>query len=500
MKKIKLIILAFSCLIIAAQGKYENILKQTDIKRVKTNLEYLASDELKGRDAISKEELISAEYIIEQFKSAGIKPFGDNAGYLQKFREKTSNISTKSTITLEGATRFKEYRFLTEFLYQGSSGNNIEEKEIVFCGYGINTEDGNYNSYKDIDLKGKIVILVGGKPANLDGEKYSHFISPQNKVMNSLKTGAAGVVCFLPDNKEEEKYWPMLEQESASTKIENGEMMSNMKFNFCLFRFNELKSFLDNENIDADAFVQAIKDGEDVPSIILKKKIKYNITCSNNEVELHNVVGIIEGSDDKLKNEYVTLTAHYDHEGVRNNQVYNGADDNGSGTVAVIELARILKDSKPKRSLIFALFTAEEKGLIGSKYFTANHPSIQNTFANINFDMVAKGNIDTLHCIGADKISDKFAEIVNIANKESANYVLETKFDDLNKSMLFYQSDHYSFYEKMIPSVFFFDNDLVDLHKPSDDTDKINYNKLEKSIKLGAATALEAANYEGTLK
>ena len=213
------------------------------------------------------------------------------------------------------------------------------------------------------------------------------------------------------------------------------------------------------------------------------------------------MVGIIEGNDPVLKNEYVSFGAHYDHEGIHNGVVYNGADDDGSGTVAILETAKAFALSKQnKRSVVVFFHTGEEKGLLGSSY-SANHISyINNIVANINIDMVGRESIDSIYCIGSDKLSTELHNIVEDANKETVNFYLDYSFDDPNDPQrLYYRSDHINYARKGIPIVFFYDYMMQDYHKPTDDVDKINFEKILKTVKLVYNIGLEIANLDHRL-
>jgi len=224
-----------------------------------------------------------------------------------------------------------------------------------------------------------------------------------------------------------------------------------------------------------------------------------------------NVIAYIEGSE--FPNEYIFITAHSDHEGIIDGEIYNGADDNGSGTAAVFEMAeafsKAVKDGhRPKRSIVFLHVTAEEVGLHGSRYYT-NNPifPLENTFATLNIDMI--GRVDNRHIenenyiyvIGADRMSTELHFVIQKANSEFTNLELDYKYNAENDSNRYYsRSDHYNFALKDIPVVFFFNGEHEDYTKPTDTADKINYSLLEKRTKLIFASAWYLANSPKPLK
>ena len=213
-------------------------------------------------------------------------------------------------------------------------------------------------------------------------------------------------------------------------------------------------------------------------------RINFHVYSENRKA--YNVVGVIEGRDEQLKDEFVAIGAHYDHLGQRNGEIYNGADDDGSGTVAVLEVAKVLAANRNnKRSVLIVFHTAEEKGLFGSEYFTNNFPALDKISAQINIDMVGRESIDTIFSVGSDKLSSELKQIVETVNNDNTKFVFDYKFDDPNDpERIYYRSDHYNYARHGIPIVFFYDYMLSDYHKPSDDFEKINFNKIEKTARL----------------
>lgn len=224
-----------------------------------------------------------------------------------------------------------------------------------------------------------------------------------------------------------------------------------------------------------------------------------------------NIIAYIEGSE--FPDEYVFISAHSDHEGVIDGQIYNGADDNGSGTAAVLEMAEafrlaVKEGYRPKRSIVFLHVTAEEVGLHGSRYYTENPVfPLENTIATLNIDMIGRvddrhiDNENYIYLIGADKISTELHYIAQSANKTFVNLNLDYKYNDDNDSnRYYYRSDHYNFALKGVPVIFFFNGEHEDYTKPTDTADKINYPLLEKRTKLIFATAWYIANAETRLK
>tara|TARA_B100001758_G_C18415546_1_gene619265 strand:+ start:5708 stop:6688 length:981 start_codon:yes stop_codon:yes gene_type:complete len=240
------------------------------------------------------------------------------------------------------------------------------------------------------------------------------------------------------------------------------------------------------------------------------QKMILNIKGEN--VETENVVAIIPGNE--KPNEYIILSAHLDHVGKENGKIYNGADDDGSGTVAILEIAEAFQNSVingdgPKRSIVFLHVTGEEKGLLGSKFYTENplYP-LKNTVANLNIDMI--GRLDPkrvdkdpnyIYLIGSDRLSQELHDISEKMNSEYTNLKIDYTFNDKNDPNRFYfRSDHYNFAKKGIPIIFYFNGTHEDYHKPTDTPDKINYPLLSKRTKLIFYTAWKLANQPERIK
>ena len=256
-----------------------------------------------------------------------------------------------------------------------------------------------------------------------------------------------------------------------------------------------LKSFYINSNIASPLGEQDYF--QEIPTEHLKPNIKPS----------ENVLAFIEGSD--KPEEIVILSSHYDHIGVNSGQIYNGADDDGSGTVALMEIAEafqhaVQNGNRPKRSILFLHVTGEEKGLLGSKFYV-NFPvfPLENTVADLNIDMIGrvdeahKNNPDFVYLIGSDKLSTELHNLSEEMNSRFTNLKLDYKYNDKDDTNRFYyRSDHYSFAKNNIPIIFYFNGTHEDYHKPSDTPDKINYDLLAKRTQLVFYTAWEVANRE----
>lgn len=492
MKKTGLLVICFLCFCLTSNS-------QTKINKplVRANLEFLASDELEGREAATRGERISSLYIAKEFQKYGIKPFGDSNTFFQNFELKSAKADRSSKMSLGNEELVLGEDFV---FFNKKTSDIIKTGKVVFAGYGISAEEFDYDNYADLDVKGKSVMVIDGEPYSEDNNyfggtgntKYSHY---WHKVQNAASKGATALIFLIESERKQNMYWSYLVDELDKPALVFDKGKNNPLI--MSFSFDMLHKIFEDEDISRDDLLNYMSENKTPSSFELKKELKFDLRFESNEKKLRNVVGYVEGTDSKLKNEFVIVTAHYDHVGLRSpDEVFNGADDNGSGTVAVMEVARLFVENPPKRSVIFSLFAAEEKGLIGSDVFTDSHPSIENTMVNINLDMVGRGSLDTLFSIGESKISSDLKKIIETVDEEMNEFDIDFSQSD---SGLFFQSDHYNFHKKNIPSLFLNDMDFSDLHQTTDEVSKIKWEKLYKSIDFTYRLVKKLANMEGEL-
>ncbi|MBN2571762.1 MAG: M28 family peptidase [Ignavibacteriales bacterium] len=476
---------------------------------VKQNMETLASDEYLGREATTEGGEMAATYITQKLQEYNIKPFGEDNSYYQYFDVNVSGLEkTSSMILLNGNDSLQtKLEFGKDFilLLIGANSADIQlgETEIVYVGYGITAPEYNYDDYEGLDVKGKAVLMTLGEPYSendnfFNGKQTSQYENPFSKISNANSKGAAAMVLFC--SPEVLMMWDMLISQAANKQVNlAGDISKNQSFDFppiIILNQESTKNLLEGENLNYEKISEIKNKGEIPSSFTLNKKMELDVQSFTDNDKCKNILGIIEGNDPVLKNEYIVIGGHYDHVGVTNGQVYNGADDNASGTVAVMEIGRMLQESKSnKRSIIVALWDGEEKGLLGSTYFVNSVDYLNKITASVNHDMVGRGSSDTLYVLGSDRASTEFHELVNSVNDNTVKFYLNYFLNNPNNN--FYNaSDHAPFAQKKIPVVFFNDYMLSDLHKPSDDFDKINYEKICKTVQLTYQLALEIANRE----
>lgn len=490
-------------------SKYANSITADKLRSL---LYVLASDSLEGRETGQEGQRKAANFIAKQFQDAGLPPKGDK-GYFQKIM--LQNDTWKDLgITVAG----QEFRNRTDFyVYPAFTPDqpSTEIKEVFFVGYGI--EDEKYNDYQKTDVAGKAVIFYIGEPLGTDGNslitgkefRSNWSLDWQRKVQLAKQKGA--IAAFIIDPNIEESVKKNRKAISAfgwkpvgtDATIAANAYIPNM------FVSPDLaKAILGGKAAKAESELADLRSGEKFKPVKVKSKISLRLDKETKSLEGSNVLAVIEGSDEKLKKEFVFVTAHYDHLGRPDSSViYYGADDNASGTSGVIEIARAFAEAKkdgkgPKRTVVCMLVSGEEKGLLGSKYYT-EFPlfPLNRTIVDINIDMIGRvderhaGNPDYIYVIGSDRISTELHEINELVNSERTKLELDYRYNAKDDPNRFYErSDHYNFAEKGIPIIFYFNGVHPDYHRPTDTADKINFDAMAKRTQLAFYVAWEVAN------
>jgi len=458
-------------------------------KRLKSNLEFLASDELEGREATKLGSKIAGKFIASRLEEYGVEPFGDDNTYFQNFRLESINFN-RSIVSFLDNNDTDTLDYLEDyFVYD--AGDKITSSEIVYVGFGIVDSSLQVNDYENLDVAGKTVLCLRGVPEDYEGLKKSGWTS--SKYDFAKQQGAIGLI-LLYNHKTMSQWGELIRRQLRDNivKIKQGKSI-----NAILLDSLTIKRFFNKNDLSYKALRNDLENGLILKKgTIVKKKINWGLNKNKKEVWARNIVGIIQGNDSNLAEEYVVVSAHYDHEGILDDEIYNGADDNASGTIAVLECARQLAlERTNKRSIIFCFWDAEEKGLLGSDYFTENCPDLGKIKANINIDMVGREHADSIYVIGSGRLSSELFDIVERANKKSSDFYLDYAFDDeSHPERFYYRSDHWNFAKNNIPVVFFFDWHYEDYHKPTDDAEKINYHKITRVIRLVKQIALDIAN------
>ncbi|MEO7446272.1 MAG: M28 family peptidase [Ferruginibacter sp.] len=495
-----------------SQNAASTYARMVNADKLQQHLSVIAGAEMEGRETGTEGQRKAAAYIENVFKTTGLSSPATLKGYQQYYplhQDSLTEVDFKMNDT--------KWEYGKDFIIPTSNAEGeFKGKRLVFAGYGISTD--NYNDYANLDVKDKVVIMFTGEPKNnqvflVSGtERSSEWTYPgiSKKLALAASKGAAGVLMVSP----------------ITATFSQRAVESSRKTNFYYPRPTEEKILLyamlshdAARNVlgaNADTIIAMARTSRPFNASLLfdkdlKTKLEYK--KKTNIVNASNVLGVVEGSD--KKDEYVFVTGHYDHLGIRNGNIYYGADDDGSGTCAVITMAEAFAKAKanghgPRRTMVFMTVSGEEKGLWGSEYYS-DHPvyPLEKTTADLNIDMI--GRVDTermmddtlnyVYVVGHDKLSTELPLINEAINKQTTNMVLDYKFDDpTDKERIYFRSDHYNFARKGVPVLFFYDGMLkADYHKPTDTIDKINFALYEKRAKMIFYTAWEMANRDNML-
>ena len=501
-KKIIACLLLSLPLFSVAQKKDKNAAKAAatiTAEDMKKHLYIIASKEMGGRDTPSPGLEKAANYIEEHFKSLGLAP-GNNGSYRQYYSLYKDSMQDASLV-ING----KKLALNTDFQAMTSNyAAGLRFSEVVFAGYGISDGD-KRNDYKDLNVTGKLVLIADGIPADYKPSQQG-FSSPSGVTgkMNAALSRGASAIMIIYNN------FPRRAGAVSSNWSMNGFKATQSLFGFTISADAAAKILGE----DGKTLLEKIKANA-VAAKTYKAEVELNYSKTTKTTQVSNVLALLEGTD--KKEEYVVITAHYDHIGTRNDTtIYYGADDDGSGTTGILELAQAFAEAKkagkgPKRSILFMTVSGEEKGLWGSRYYS-EHPvyPLDKTTVDLNIDMIGrigneyrkdKDSANYVYIIGDDKLSSDLATITDQVNSTYSKMKLDRKYNDPNDPNRFYfRSDHYNFAEKGVPIIFYFNGVHPDYHRPTDTPDKINYPLMAKRAQLVFYTAWEMANRNDMLK
>lgn len=513
---------------VSAQKPYKPSEAEANIRK---HLVYLASDQLEGRRTGETGATSAAGYVANMFAQYKLKPGisqtnakGKQVGnFLQPFPY-VSGVSMADSgnaftldvakndgqkMTFDGKAGFKPVGF--------SPNGEITDKGIVFIGYGISATEQNYDDYKNLDVRGKVVIAYDGTPDS--GNPRSPFLrfNAHSKAKIAKDKGAVGLLLITRESNLENDNLAGLKYDQTTGEAALPTLLVSRKTAADIFGTSETKVGEIEKILSAntDAAFRVIVE------INTKAIVGFKVNLVKKQTEAYNVIGILEGNDPVLKKEAIVIGAHYDHLGkggqgslaVNSTAIHHGADDNASGTSALIELARqFAKEKKNKRTIIFIGFGGEEEGLLGSKHYV-NNPvfPLDKTVAMFNMDMIGRLKDEKLTVGGIGSASEwkglvegnnksAFSGLersgnepqqVKIVSKQSGQVLSDKIYPNFALQLSedgFGPSDHASFYGKQIPVLFFFTGTHEDYHKPSDTSEKINY-----------AGVLKIANYVSEL-
>ena len=483
----------FSCVVFAQDTTAINFANSIKVEDLKEHLYILASDSLEGRETGKKGQKLAADYIAKHFESIGIAPYNGKT-YYQEFPLLKQTLENSSLVLKDSLVFLKDY--YTSPLF---GTTDISFNKLLCLGYAI--EELSCANIKELNIEGKVVLIL---TSNLISDKEKATIKNLDAIdwEHQLKVAhqkGAKAVLFVDDGVKDKssKYGAYLTKEKNNVHIDK----PKFKIPFAFIDVNDLEASIGMSLIKLKKKLSRCK----YPTVRLKGS--FSTQVKETLLQGENVLGYLEGSD--LKDELLILTAHYDHIGIHDGEVHNGADDDGSGTVAIMELAEAFALAKaagngPRRSILFMPVAGEELGLLGSSYYAENpiYP-LENTIADLNIDMI--GRMDENHLdkpnyvylIGADKLSTELHQISENANTNYTQLELDYTFNDPeDPNRFYYRSDHYNFAKNNIPVIFYFNGVHADYHKATDTVEKIHFGKIASISKLIFYTAWQLVNQD----
>jgi Zn-dependent M28 family amino/carboxypeptidase len=485
-------------------------------QQLKDYLAFIASDEMEGRDTPSRGLDIAAKFIATHMARWGLKPAGDDGSYFQRMAMTQSKIDPAlSYLEING----RRFNYGADFLAAGLAGGDASGA-LVYAGHGWVIKAKGIDAFKGLDVKDKIVILNSVRLPNgmnfrdLTGKRGEDWELPPDA---ARKRGAKGII-LIPDFQALAT-WDRRRQtlmDRGFSSVDKFQERNNEAFPAITASAPLLAALFQGEKQEATAIFNRAVANDPAEPFELKadKKVSFTVALKTTPATTQNVIAVLEGSDPVLKNEYVAVGAHYDHVGIgtpaNGDAIYNGADDDGSGTVATLAIAEAFaRGPRPKRSILFVWHAGEEKGLLGSRYFTEN-PTVplSQIITQLNIDMIGRtrkendkpANMTLLKpgevfLIGSKMMSAELGELSESVNKSYLNLTFNYKYDDPNDpERFFYRSDHYNYAKKGIPIIFYFSGVHEDYHRPSDSVEKIDYQNMEKIARAIYATAWALAN------
>jgi hypothetical protein len=473
----------------------------------------LASDAYEGRETGQKGQKLAADYLAKAFAAYGLAgpvPNSDNS-YVQHFQlNRTTLDAAATTLHVGGQTYHGNQDFYTTL--EQTSDTPLQ---IGFAGYGIRNK--RFMDY--LDTKGKDVVLLLGEPTDVQGHSllgadgrptpYSQADLPslEARVDYLAQLQPRTLILVLPDTATLAQVPKRFEAILNQAKLTFSDANPEPELRVLLVSPALGAKLLGTTTAGLAAYRQSVALARRAVASPFRpsKDAIIHTALKADAFTTENVLGYLEGTD--KKNEVVVVSAHYDHEGIKNGVIYNGADDDGSGTVSVLAMARAFTQAKkdghgPRRSILFLANVGEEKGLLGSQYYT-DHPifPLANTVTDLNIDMVGRvdsahvGKGDYLYLVGADRLSTQLNTLSEATNRQYNPLALDYKYNDPNDPEHIYErSDHYNFAKHRVPVIFYTSGLHADYHQPTDDVDKIDFAAMARRDQLIFHTAWALAN------
>ena len=504
---------------VSAQRSKSNA-EQITAGQLRDYLTFVASDEMEGRNTPSRGLDTTALFISTLLKRWGATPAGDDGTFYQKIVLRRDSVDTAKSRLQLGE---QAYAYGEDFVASGGEG--VVTAPLVYVGDGWMVKSKNIDAYKGIDAKGKIVVVNYGNGFSLPGNLTRADLAGvpgtdwANARAYAQQKGAVGILYVMPPSLQAD--WDRMRLRENLPRWSPEKFRTTGPSDLPVFTVGPkmTATLFQGETSDSTAIDKAISDKTSLPAFDLSagKKLTLTSVTKIERTTTQNVVAVFEGSDPVLKNEYVAVGAHYDHLGVatrpvNGDAIYNGADDDGSGTTALIGMAEALGRAKrrPRRSTLFVWHCGEEKGLWGSQYFNMMPTvPIDHIVTQLNIDMIGRSRVatdtkpadknlsepDEVYVIGSKMMSSELGALSEKVNNGYLKLHFNYRYDDpKDPNRFFFRSDHFNYAQKGIPIIFYFDGVHEDYHQVSDEVSKIDFHKMEEVTRTVYETLWSVSN------
>jgi hypothetical protein len=529
---------------LAAQQQQQSLAPANDTilrDELRADLFFLASDEMRGRLTASAENLLTSAFLRSRFERLGLEPMGQGGSYYQTYRLTHSSLpnETEGYNDNEIAIMADDGNVLSgglghDFYPLRFSASGLVEAEATFVGYGIHAPKLGHDDYAGDHVRGRIALVLDHEPGEedeesvFDGVVYSEYSRDLRKALYAQNAGAVGIV-FVTDlanhdrdgnfSESARSYWPQQTRRIARYTLSR--WVERVRIPVVRFSPSMADALVAASGRSLEELARAAEQVGFAPVPIASRLVRLSTNVVHRDIDERNVVAAIRGEDPTLRDEWVIVCAHFDHDGAEGERVFNGADDDGSGTVALVEIAEAFATAasegvRPRRSVLFAAWNSEEAGLLGAWAYAENPPlPLDNTVAVLNMDMIgrneevpasggrrfrglepqtAESNENAVNILGHTYSAD-LKRAVEEANR-SHELDLLMRYDN-NSSNLLRRSDQWPFLQKGVPSLFFHTGLHPDYHTEFDTPERIEYDKLERIARLVHQTAWALAQADG---
>jgi hypothetical protein len=480
---------------------------------LRMHLQFLASQELGGRYTLSPSFAIAARYLATRLEAYGFKGAGEHGDFLQIFQVVSSKPDTaKSSLEITAGGKTNSYHF-GDFYAGATRGTGSAEGQVVFVGPGISSPAQKVDDYAGVDVKGKIVLIVPGAPSGIDATKLEENESGSGAAQAH---GAVGILQLPPQRLLELMKNKGFADRAAGRESVRLAKDSEGKLPAVTLGPGVAEEILSSVGLDLKN-VYDLGRKQKLQSRKTDISVKMAVFMQTTVTTTQNVAATLEGADPNLKNEYVVFSAHYDHlKTGANGEIYPGADDDGSGTTAILTIAHAMSLEHPKRSVLVMFHAGEELGLLGSEYNTDYAPAVplDKMVADLNIDMIGRSkpagdqnaadehltDANSVYLVGSNRISQELHQLSEETNSQFQKMKLDYYYNDPdNPERIYYRSDHWNYAKHGVPVIFYFDGVHVDYHKPTDTVDKIDFDKMTKITRLVFETGWRIANLDHRL-